>query len=79
MINIDILNSKNGISVRFLGMSTSSHASTAQAACEVQTIVELHTLDSATPEHSSLTDSLGGNEAWRTVGQIPKNVKKPQT
>ena len=46
-------------------MSTSSHASTAQAACEVQTIVELHTLDSATPEHSSLTDSLVGNEAWR--------------
>ena len=45
-------------------MSTSSHASTAQAACEVQTIVELHTLDSATPEHSSLTDSLGGNEIW---------------
>lgn len=38
-------------------MSTSSHASTAQAACEVQTIVELHTLkriDSATPEHSPL-------------------------
>ena len=38
-------------------MPTSSHASTAQAACEVQTIVELHTLkiiDSATPEHSPL-------------------------